>query len=91
MNLLLQRGVCMSPPFPKTETVCINNQTTDFEGYNYEMHSFEYIDYTKHNLKSDLQTEYQLRYQRIKNCTHNWNEDELKVIMKNVTEMGSGW
>jgi len=87
----MQRGVCMSPPFPRPEPVCNASQLTEQEGYNFEMHSFEWIDYTKHTSKEALVREHQLRHHRLRNCTHDWDLEELKVIMKPADQMGSGW
>ena len=91
LNQMLQRGVCMSPPFP-TENyykVCDNYQQTIRDGYFDEMHKFEYFDMTlaQYNSRESLQNEYRKRYKRIKNCTHEWDKDEIYRIMKPLHEM----
>jgi hypothetical protein len=100
MNLVFQQGICISPPFPHNETICgnvstnrkaykQNLQTVKELGYHEEMHIFEYMDYTQPHLNSaeDLKLQFQLRQQRLQNLTHDWDEGELKVIMKPIEEM----
>lgn len=92
MNILLRDGVCISPPFPRTESIC---NPTDIpvlkEGYHIEMHNFEGVDYGK-NITA-LKHEFSIRNDRIKNCQQNWNQDELNIIMKCRAEMedSGGW
>lgn len=88
-NLFMQLGVCVSPPFPRTEEVC-QNTTVDLEGYYYEMHNFDYVNYVSHNSQRVLQEQFQLRKARIANCTHSWDPAEVRVIMKNVANMTHG-
>ena len=91
MNLFLQEGVCISPPFPRTEAVC--NRTgrpTLVEGYYYEMHNFEYVDYALVNSPDSLKNEYHRRHARLQNCSHDWNENEMKIIMKPLENMTDG-
>eukprot|EP01036_Dinobryon_divergens_P033676 gene33676-43525_t len=125
MNVLLQAGVCMSPPFPRSESICKNiafptkdilctNKTWPPKkvvsvsdgtmicnsgikplsqlGYYEEMHIFEYFDFTSPHLNSalSLREQYLKRYERIKNCTHQWSKDELAVVMKPLAEMKNG-
>ena len=94
MNLFLQEGVCNSPPFPKTESFCSSpNRPTLRDGYYYEMHNFEFIDYTILNNKSALIDEYEKRYSRIKDCSHEYDPREMQIIMKSVENMTltGGW
>jgi hypothetical protein len=94
MNLFLQEGVCNSPPFPKYESFCSSpDRPTLKEGYYYEMHNFEFIDYTRLHNKSSLVKEYEKRYSRIKNCSHNYDSLEMQIIMKSVENMtvSGGW
>ena len=92
MNILLRDGVCISPPFPRNESIC---NPTDIpalkNGYHLEMHNFEGVDYGK-NITA-LKNEFQIRNERIKNCHHDWNKDELKILMKCRAEMevSGGW
>ena len=91
MNMLMQRGVCMSPPFPRVEAVCDHTQRTIRDGYNHEMHAFDFFDMRKTNSNESLQLEYQKRHDRIKKCNHTWEPNEMRVIMKPENEMGNGW
>lgn len=91
MNMLMQRGVCMSPPFPKTESVCDGNQTFVVDGYNHEMHSFEYFDWRKVVSKEALVNEFNKRYERMKYCNHSWDPQEMSLVMKPEEKMGDGW
>ena len=86
----MQLGVCISPPFPRTEEVCHSNTTVDKDGYYYEQHNFDYIDYAKLNSPRVLQEQFQLRQARIANCTHLWDPAEMRVIMKRVENMTHG-
>mmetsp|Transcript_30410 Transcript_30410/g.43567 ORF Transcript_30410/g.43567 Transcript_30410/m.43567 type:complete len:440 (+) Transcript_30410:2-1321(+) len=90
LNFLFQRGVCMSPPFPRTEKVCDETQQTVREGYFDEMHKFEYFDMTQikyNNTPEMLQHEFLMRYERIKNCSHDWPKEEMKRIMIPINDM----
>ena len=83
MNLFLQEGVCHSPPFPRREAACHDsNRSVMIDGYYHEMHRFECRDFSKVNSQESLIDEYQKRYERIKNCSHDWDVNELKVIME---------
>jgi hypothetical protein len=90
-NYLMQMGVCMSPPFPRPEQVC---NTTDnqpaVDGFHQEMHVFEYMGDHAYS-DEEKKVEYQKRYERIKNCNHTWDVNELRVVMKPVNEMNNGW
>lgn len=91
MNLFLQEGVCISPPFPRTEAVCnTSTRPTLLEGYYYEMHNFEYVDYALVNSPASLMEEHQKRQARLQNCSHEWNADEMKIIMKPLANMTDG-
>ena len=92
MNLVLREGVCISPPFPRLEGICNPTDTPALRnGYFLEMHHFDGIDYTR-NI-TELRNQYQIRHERIKNCTHEWNKQEMKVLMKSRAEMekSKGW
>lgn len=83
MNALLLRGYCLSPPFPKTEAICQNSERKSLKlGYYAEMHHFDLIDYESINNVSSLKHQYEKRFQRIKNCTHTWNVEEIDNISK---------
>lgn len=94
MNLFLQEGICVSPPFKITDPLCNStNRPVLRDGYYFEMHNFDYFDYTNVNSVSNLTIQYEERYKRFVNCTHKWDADKLKVIMKplgNMTRNGSG-
>ena len=51
------------------------------------MHNFDYVDYTRHYSKDLLKSEFSKRHDRIKDCTVDWDEDEMKLIMKSREEM----
>ena len=57
------------------------------------MHNFEFIDYTILNNKSALIDEYEKRYSRIKDCSHEYDPREMQIIMKSVENMTltGGW
>jgi hypothetical protein len=91
MNMFLQEGVCISPPFPRLEAVCNDSRRpTVAEGYYYEMHNFEYVDYALLYNASVVQDQYNQRHERIKTCNRNWDPEEMKLIMKPVEEMTAG-
>ena len=46
------------------------------------MHHFDLIDYESINNVSSLKYQYEKRFQRIKNCTHTWNVEEIDNISK---------
>jgi len=83
LNKFFQRGVCMSPPLPRPDPIC-RNQSTEVDGYNFEMHIFEYIDHTLFNSRESLVAEYEKRRQRIANCSHTFHNEELSVIMGQI-------
>lgn len=94
MNMFLQEGVCLSPPFPKTDSVCHDlNRTVVTDGYYHEMHRFECLDFSTVNSQKSLISEYEKRYNRIKNCSHKWDAAEMKILMKPIEEMEltNGW
>ena len=94
MNLFLQEGTCISPPFPRQESVCLSlNRSTVEDGYYHEMHNFEYINYAKVNSVSDMKSEYNKRNERLRNCSHIWDKEEMKIIMKPREAMvkSGGW
>ena len=91
MNLFLQEGICNSPPFPKYESFCASpSRPTLRDGYYYEMHNFEFIDYALVNSPASLMEEHQKRQARLQNCSHEWNADEMKIIMKPLANMTDG-
>lgn len=92
MNILLRDGVCISPPFPRTESICNPTDVPALRnGYHLEMHNFDGIDYVR-NI-SALRNEYQKRHDRIKHCTHDWDQREMRILMKSKVEMekSRGW
>ena len=65
-----------------------------FEGYFDEMHKFEYFDMylPKYgNTPAKLRHQFNLRHERIKNCSHDWPLDEMKRIMVPLNEMKEDW
>ena len=91
MNLFLQEGVCICPPFPRT--VCNSSSRSKVvEGYYYEKHNFDSVDYALLNSPASLREEQQKRQARLQNCSHEWNAAEMKIILKSVTNMTDcGW
>lgn len=83
----MQQGVCISPPFPRTEAVC---KGKDPWAYYYEMHHFEFVDYESLNSHESMNHEAMIRYNRTKQCTHEWDPYEMGIIMKPLEEMGNG-
>lgn len=93
MNLFLQEGICISPPFPKTEAVCNSSvRPVIVEGYYNEMHNFDYIDYSLVNSAESLKNEFNKRQARLQNCTHEWDQNEINMVMKPLASMSvTGW
>jgi hypothetical protein len=93
MNLLLQEGVCNSPPFPRTEAVCLSpDLPTTKNKYFSEMWTFEYSDYRDVLPPKVMIEQFSKRHKRIKMCNHTWDLNELKMIMKPVKNMtDNGW
>ena len=92
MNILLREGVCISPPFPRLESICNEiDIPTLRNGYHHEMHTFDGIDFAL-NITA-MKHQYQIRHERIKNCTHDWDKNEMRVLMKSRAEMEKthGW
>ena len=83
MNLFLQEGVRISPPFPRTVRNS-SSRSTVVEGYYYEMHNFDGVDYALLNSPASLREEQQKRQARLQNYSHEWNAAEMKIIMKSV-------
>ena len=83
-NYFLQQGTCYSPPFPHTESVC---EKVRPDHYYYEMHNFDYKDYSKIYPAQQLNEAAALRYERIKNCTHKWDEKDYNMVMQKIP----GW
>ena len=83
----------MSPPFPRLEDVCNSeNRSVVVEGYYYEMHNFEYVDYALVNDPEVLKNEYHKRLQRFEKCTHEWDPKEMKIIMRPMSnQTDGGW
>jgi hypothetical protein len=79
MNKLLQKGVCMSPPFP-TNSICSRFSDLNVNGYNVDMHRFEFADWTKVNTKEVLQQAFNERKSRLINCTHEWDKNEMRIL-----------
>jgi len=94
MNIFMQDGFCISPPFPRTEQVCQNHYINQL-GYYKEMHNFDYIDYVAVTPAEALIAEFTKRRERIANCTpeFNVNDNDLKMILKSVENMSQsgGW
>jgi hypothetical protein len=92
MNIFLREGVCISPPFPRLESICNATEITTLRnGYHLEMHTFDGVNYAR-NI-SALIHQYQIRQERIKNCTHVWDKNEMTILMKSRAEMekSHGW
>ena len=92
MNILLREGVCISPPFPRLESICnAIDIPTLRNGYHFEMHTFDGVNYAR-NI-SAMKQQYQMRHERIKNCTHDWDKNEMGILMKSREEMekSHGW
>ena len=92
MNMLLREGVCISPPFPRLESICNAKDIPALrDGYFLEMHTFDGVDYSR-NI-SALKFQYKVRHERIKNCTHHWDKNEMTILMKSRAEMekSHGW
>ena len=85
MNEYLQQGICISPPFPRTEPACLSpNLSSTKNGYHQELHYFENFDYTKVIPQTLLIEENRKRYERIRNCSHNWSKYDLNEIFKSL-------
>ena len=81
MNIFLQQGVCISPPFPRNETACLSPELpSNKNGYHHELHYFENFDYTKVIPHALLVDQHRQRHERIKNCSHTWPEKEMQEI-----------
>ena len=85
----MQRGICLSPPFPRNESVCLLNNITNNNHNNniikkefiQELFQFEGFDWT-HYFPNDVINEViRQRLDRISNCSHNWDINELQKIM----------
>ena len=61
LNIVFQRGVCISPPFPKQEAVC-QDDPTKVQGYYEEMHRFEFFWWDKVQPQELLKSEFNKRY-----------------------------
>ena len=83
LNKLFQKGVCMSPPLPRSEPVC-QNQSLQVFGYNFDMYHFEYIDHTLYYSHESLVEEYKKRQSRIASCSHSFDQKELDIIMSQI-------
>jgi hypothetical protein len=75
------KGYCRSPPFPHKELACIKINPM---AYYDELHSFEmYLDNEENFSAADLHNQDVGRYNRIKNCSHLWNLEEVKHLIVN--------
>lgn len=92
---ILQSGICFSPPFPKPlEWYPCNFFRTD-EDYRVEvfeeMHRFEWSDFTQvvhHSVLKDAAFE---RYQRHKNCQHDYgNSENISHLMTQGMKLSEG-
>ena len=88
-NLFMQAGVCISPPFPRNESVC-QNTTADLDGFYFEMHNFDYINFVPLNSAGVLKEQFQQRQARLAGCNHTWDAHEIHMIMKPVENMTHG-
>lgn len=79
MNKLLQKGVCMSPPFPNNHPICTSFPDLN-NGYNVDMHRFEFADWTKVNSREILKQAFNERKSRLINCNHIWDKNEMKLL-----------
>ena len=61
LNIVFQRGVCISPPFPKQEEIC-KEDPTNTQGFYEEMHRFEFFWWDKLQKPADLKSEFDKRY-----------------------------
>ncbi len=57
--------------------------------YYYEMHNFDYIDFTQLYPTQQLNAAAAMRYERIKNCNPIWNANELKKIMPKIPKLNN--
>mmetsp|Transcript_32332 Transcript_32332/g.46640 ORF Transcript_32332/g.46640 Transcript_32332/m.46640 type:complete len:440 (+) Transcript_32332:53-1372(+) len=103
LNLVLQQGVCISPPFPRQEAVCNitkdtygggigkfrDHSNTLRNGFFKEMFVFEGMDYSNppHNTPEETRVVYVERLKRLENCSHEWDAHEMERIMVRYDQM----
>lgn len=92
---ILQSGICFSPPFPKPKEwlpCTFFQKEEDFQTEVFEeMHRFEWSDFTTVVHHSHLQDAAYTRYQRHKNCQHDFgNSENITHLMTQGLKLSEG-
>lgn len=89
---ILQTGICMSPPFPKSYYPCTFYQVEDdfrtevFE----EMHRFEWSDFTSLVHHNDLASIAYARFNRFRHCNHTFEGMNITEVMTHRPRIKDG-
>ena len=77
LNLVLQRGVCNSPPYPKNNMPFCQNWINDIDSnYNREMHKFDFVEWDEIINQTVCIEMHKKRYKRLQYCNHTWTLDD---------------
>jgi len=77
LNLVLQRGVCNSPPYPKNNMPFCQNWINDIDiNYNREMHKFDFVEWDELINQTVCIEMHKKRYKRLQYCNHTWLLDD---------------